>query len=269
VLRRPDGRRPFGDAIPYYNDLDGTYHLFYLSPRLDADSSAERLDGVTWEHVSSPDLRNWSAHPSAILPGPPGSVDEAGALTGCVIRAGDVWHVFYVGASAGEYPQTICHATSVDLEVFTKDSRNPILIPDDDHFERGDWRDPFVFWNEEATSYWMLISARSTVGPAARRGVIALAISSDLDSWEISPEPFLSPMMTLVPECADLTRMGDQWVLSFSSYTGSPGLHYYTAPHTSGPWSPAPSFTDGAGWYAAKSLSDPDGRLLSFGWIPG
>jgi beta-fructofuranosidase len=268
MLRRPDPTRPVGDPIPYYDERTHTYHLFYLSPLRDADSLDERLAGVRWDHVSSTDLRSWVRHPPAIVPGPAGSYDHGGALTGSIIRHNETFHLFYVGHEPGSsLPQTICHATSADLIHFDKDARNPVLVPEQRHFEASDWRDPFVLWNSERREFWMLVSARMRSGPAARSGCVALATSPDLAHWDVRAEPLVAPQSTLVPECAELLHLGGEWILGYSAYTGRPGLHYLSAPTIAGPWRAAPSLIEGATWYAGRSLIDGDGRALSFAWL--
>ncbi len=81
------------------------------------------------------------------------------------------------------------HATSPNLVQWTKDSAKPVLLAPPDLYEAGDWRDPFVFWNEEAEENSMLLAARLRGGPSRRRGCVALASSTDLVDWTVR-EPF-------------------------------------------------------------------------------
>ena len=59
----------------------------------------------------------------------------------------------------------------------TRSARRPATSP-------ADWRDPFVFRDEEAGLWRMLVAARHVDGPERRRGVIAQCVSRDLVSWE-------------------------------------------------------------------------------------
>ncbi|MBZ0288496.1 MAG: hypothetical protein K8I30_12840, partial [Anaerolineae bacterium] len=73
-------------------------------------------------------------------------------ITGCSI-------FFYTGhnphfRAAGKPEQAVMHATSPDLVTWTKDPANPILFSDFERYEPHDWRDPFVFWNDEAREWW-------------------------------------------------------------------------------------------------------------------
>ena len=55
------------------------------------------------------------------------------------------------------------------------------------------WRDAFVFRNEEAGEFWMLITARkASSGPVQKRGCVALAVSKDLKQWTLR-EPLWAP----------------------------------------------------------------------------
>ena len=92
---------------------------------------------------------------------------------------------FYTGYHIdSEFPQTICHAVSDDCVTFEKDLNNPIIVPDIRYYENIDWRDPYIFYNEEEMEYWMLIAARKNSGPSNRRGVVVLYKSKDLQEFE-------------------------------------------------------------------------------------
>ncbi|MDH7571218.1 MAG: beta-fructofuranosidase, partial [Armatimonadota bacterium] len=118
----------------------------------------------------------------------------------------------------GRPVQAIMHATSPDLIHWTKDPTNPILYADPARYEPDDWRDPFVFWNEEAGEFWMLLAARLRRGPSHRRGCIALAASPDLMHWTIR-DPFWAPGLYYTHECPDLFRLGEWWYLVYSTFS--------------------------------------------------
>jgi beta-fructofuranosidase len=257
---------PVGDVIPFYDD--GTFHLFCLTPPPGALLFPERLR-TAWRHLRSTDLVRWEELPEALVPGGDGDPDRDGVWTGSVLRATDELHVFYTGHTlAGDIPQSICHATSADGVVWYKDSGNPLLVADRDRFEGKDWRDPFVFWNEGEGRYWMLLSSRSVSHPAVSRGVVALCTSDDLASWSHA-EVLYEAFLTHCPECPEIFRLGEKWVMAYSRFTDRRGTVYRFADDPRGPWH---SFDaerpDGPNWYAAKSLTDDRGRRIAFGWIP-
>ena len=82
----------------------------------------------------------------------------------------------------------------------------------------------------------MLISARLKDGPLFRRGCVAVAVSEDLENWEVCA-PFATPMLTHCPECPELFRLGDWWYLLRSRYDGQAQTFYRVAPTPRGPWS--------------------------------
>ena len=255
-----------GDVIPYFSD--GAFHAFYLKAPMSPFRYRAEGTRTPWAHVVSKDLVHWEEWQTAIEPGGPSDPDYHGCWTGSVIEAEGLYHLFYTGGALPGEPQTICHATSADLRSWTKDLRNPIMRADPRWYESADWRDPFVFWNDEAGEYWMLVAARANTGPVNRRGCVGLAVSSDLDSWHIK-EPFWSPNLYSIPlECPDLFRLGDEWALVFSQSTDGSSTHYRLARSLAGPWlaSQVDSF-DGAAYYAAKTASDGL-RRFSFGWTP-
>ena len=112
----------------------------------------------------------------------------------------------------------ICHARSSDLVHWDKDPASPILTADPRWYDPTiGFGDSFVFWNEGAGEYWMLLTSFLTSGPKHQRGCLALATSPDLARWEPHP-PFWAPGRELL-EVARLFRLGHRWVLTFNQRT--------------------------------------------------
>lgn len=253
-----------GDPVPFHHQ--GAYHLFYLR-RLPGESGPE---GCPWGHAVSRDLRQWEELPDAFGPGEPGAPDCGGCWTGSVVERNGVFHAFYTGHAPGHpaRPQSICRAVSRDLVHWEKSPGNPELLPDARWYEASDWRDPFIFWHPGERRYWMLITARMRRPFAApRRGCIAVAVSSDLESWQVRG-PLWSPYSVHAPECPDLWRDGDVWRLLFSNGT----TRVRSAASLEGPWLPSPhEDVDGRWLYAARCfhVPAPNGhRRVLVGWIP-
>jgi beta-fructofuranosidase len=266
IFTRYTDRAPIGDVIPFYDD--GAYHLFCLTPPDGSLYFPERLR-TTWRHLRSDDLVHWDELPEALVPGGDGDPDRDGAWTGSVIRAGGLLHIFYTGHTLlGDLPQSVCHATSTDGISWSKDPLNPVSVPDLGRFEGKDWRDPFVFWHESEQRYWMLLSTRSGGHPAVSRGVVALQTSADLSSWTEAEELY-GTFLTHCPECPEIFRLGDRWILGYSRFTDRRGTVYRVADNPRGPWHHfSTEGPDGTNWYAAKSLTDEAGRRIAFGWVP-
>jgi beta-fructofuranosidase len=252
-----------GDVIPFY--WQGTYHAFYLKAPLPPKRDSSFY--TSYAHVVSQDLVHWEEWPTVIVQGPEGSYDNVSCWTGSVIERNGQFYLFYTGFPGREKPQTVCLATSQDLRTWEKSDSNPILPADPRWYEQIDWRDPFPFWNEETGEYWMLLAARQLTGPNNRRGVVALAVSKDLGSWEVR-EPFWAPNLYYTHECPDLFRWNKQWVLVYSTFSERQVTHYRLSDSLAGPWlAPANDTFDGRGFYAAKTASDGKRRFV-FGWLP-
>jgi beta-fructofuranosidase len=134
-------------------------------------------------------------------------------------------------------------------------------------YEPDDWRDPFIFWNDESSEYGMLLAARKPDGPNRHRGCVALATSPDLEMWTVR-EPFWLPYLYFTHECPDLFQMGGWWYLVYSTFSERCVTHYRMSRSLAGPWiAPSNDTFDGRAFYAAKTASDGERRFI-FGWLP-
>lgn len=179
---------------------------------------------------------HWEELPTALYPGEGDEPDASGVWTGSVIYGEGKYHAFYTGyCLTAEYQQTICHATSEDGITWTKDAANPVITPMIELYEKLDWRDPYVFYNEEDKCYWILISARRLDMPVTRRGCIVLYRSKDLVNWEYYG-PLYSAGNTNCPECSEMYKIGDTWYLSYSRFSEFVNTIYRTSKSPFGPW---------------------------------
>jgi len=255
------------DAIPFF--WQGEYHLFYLKDYRDPEQHGP---GTPWEHIGTRDFVHYAEYAQALARGRRDEQDPW-VFTGCVVERQGVFHIFYTGHNPyfteQRRPQeAIMHATSADLIQWTKDPANPVLFAPADRYESNDWRDPFVFWNDEAQEYWMLLAARLRGGPSRRRGCVALATSPDMVHWSVR-EPFWAPHQYYTHECPDLFRMGDWWYLVYSTFSERTVTHYRMSRALSGPWQtpPGDDVFDTRAFYAAKTVSDGNRRFVC-GWNP-
>lgn len=263
ILYRPaDGVA--ADFIPFY--WDGAYHLFYLKDYRDVPGHG---DGTPWFHLVTSDFVRFADWGEALPRGAEGAQDRW-VFTGSVIEAHGTFHIFYTGhnfhfVGTVQPQEAVMHATSSDLCTWTKDEAFRFLAPTG--YEANDWRDPFVFWNEEAGAYWMLLAARNMAGPSRNRGCVALSASADLCHWEVR-EPFWAPDEYFTHECPDLFRIGDWWYLVYSTFSERCVTHYRMSRSLAGPWlAPANDTFDGRAYYAAKTAGDGQRRFV-FGWLP-
>ena len=158
-------------------------------------------------------------------------------------------------------------ARSTNLRQWTKDADFALYAPVEEGYEPHDWRDPYVFWNKESQSYWMLLAARKAAGPSRHKGCLALAESLDLDVWEVR-EPFWSPDLYYTHECPDVFRWGEWWYLIYSTFSERCVTHCRMSRALAGPWiAPQNDTFAGRAFYAAKTVSDGERRFVC-GWLP-
>ncbi|HAK05502.1 MAG TPA: hypothetical protein DCM23_02220 [Firmicutes bacterium] len=253
------------DIIPFFDKE--SFHLFYLHDFRDVANHGE---GTPWYHLETRNFVDYKALGEAL---PRGMVNDQDlyVFTGCVIKTDQKYHIFYTGHNPhfrkdGKPEQAVMHAISDDLSNWTKLPEDTFFSPLEG-YEPNDWRDPFVFFNEEKKEYWMLLAARKKNGGSVRRGCTALCTSTDLKKWMVA-EPLWEPHYHYTHECPDLFKIGKWWYLIYSEFSDKRMTRYRMARNLSGPWyAPKDDQFDGRSYYAAKSASDGGIRAL-FGWVP-
>ena len=250
----------FGDPIPFF--WDGVYHMFYLKAPLEPKRHGASF--TSYAHVSTRDFLSWVEHPTVIEP-TPGGPDSESCWTGSIIEKGGIFYLFYTGFAGwtAPNPQTICVATSRDLDHWEKHPGNPILLPDTRKYQLAHWRDPFVFWSEDEGCYLMSITTMLHDANYFKAGTLVMARSRDLETWEIG-DIFYSPGNHGYPECSDIFRMGDHWYLVASILDKT---CYRIGETPLGPWRAGRTDSfDGVLNYAAKTLGEGMERYF-LGWI--
>ncbi|MFB8146578.1 glycosyl hydrolase family 32 [Microbacterium sp. NPDC056003] len=235
---------------------DHTYHLFFLmAPKSLGDPDLRHVNARVG-HAVSRDLSAWDVVGEALGPGAPGAWDDQSTWTGSVIETAEGWQMYYTGVRRSENGliQRIGRATSTDLYTWTKDD-SFVLEVDPRWYEQLDldvwfdltWRDPWVYYDADLNEYRMLITARAREGAADARGVIGLARSADLHTWEVLP-PLAAPAEFGHMEVPQLERIGERWYLFFSAYEWAHsadrvrrglavcGTHYLVSDSSAGPF---------------------------------
>lgn len=253
-----------GDLIPF--EKDGEFWLFYLH-----EVRTDPKPGTSWNLVTTKDLTRFEDQGVSLHHGGEAEADF-NAYTGSIVcdQNGN-HHLFYTGQNPrhlgpdGAPLQLVMHATSTDgMQTWVKHPELTFGAPAG--YESGDWRDPFVFRDEEAGQWRMLLAARHSDGPDRRRGVIAQCISTDLLVWEHT-EPFWDPRRYITHECPDVFAWGEWWYLVYSEFSESFTTRYRMAKSPNGPWTaPEHDSIDGRAFYASKT-AERDGRRFFFGWI--
>jgi len=236
------------DTIPFF--WKGEYHVFYL---------LGGLGRVTWEHIVSKDLVHWKELPTALRPDPdrPNGPDGENMFTGSVTQREGTFHIFYTGWNPRnpEGREFIMHATSPDLIRWDKHPQDA-LRPDGVYYRNNkdcDWRDAYVFWNEEERQHWMVMCSNTAKGG----GGVGLLVSKDLEQWKHEPPLAKADQQ----ECPDLFKIGDTWYLIGAD-------HYSFAKDPRGPYlkPPVSSVIDRPNIYAAKRMFDGK-RHVWTGWV--
>ncbi len=237
----------FADPIPFFGQ--GAYHVFYLQGE---------VGWCPWQHVRSRDLLTWEELPTALRSdGAADGPDGGHMFTGSVMEHGGTYYAWYTGHNPGHQAglEVVRLATSRDLVHWTKQPAVTVA-PDGVIYAASphnrDWRDPYVFYNDEEQCFWMVVFANDA---KTRQGVQGLLTSPDLKTW--TPQPPLQGAGG--QECPDVFRIGDTWYLIG-------GDHYLYASHPRGPWQrPAQHVIDRPGVYAGKRQFDGR-RHIWTGW---
>ena len=193
------------------------YHVFYLTnPTGNHD--------VCWEHCVSEDLTTWRELPTALSPDPkdPNGPEGCSMFTGCVVERDSIFHAWYTSWNPGnpDGREFLSHATSDDLIGWQKHPEH-MIAPDGEHYaghQDRDFRDPQIFWNEEAGEYWMHLLGNV---PGEGGWVFGLLTSRNLVDWQQQ-----APLEGIPgDECPDYFSIGDtHYIHSCGKYCYSSSL---------------------------------------------
>ncbi|SPZ85062.1 Sucrose-6-phosphate hydrolase [Sphingobacterium multivorum] len=131
--------------------------------------------------------------------------------TGSFIKKGTVYYCFYTGHNSVFTPaEKIMLATSTDLMNWTK--QPAMALQAAVGYDRNNFRDPHVYWDEGRNAYVMLVTTRKD-----GKGILARYQSTDLSSWSMI-EPLVATTGTVekygietdaeLLECPDLFKNG-------------------------------------------------------------
>ena len=201
----------------------------------------------------------------AVKCGPNLDAPDSAIGTGCVVKdQNGLYHCFYTGHNdtapqKGMDKECMMHAVSEDGKTFRKIPEDTFYAPE--QYSSDDFRDPFVFWNEEAGCYWMLIATRDD----KLGGIVARYRSDDLSQWTLM-DPLFAPRRQHMLECPDLFKMGDKYYLF---YSWDCVTYYAVSDSINGPFVQAKDpvlASTGFSFYAAKT-AEVNGTRYLCGWI--
>ena len=246
---------------------DGVWHLCYQY-----NPYGSQWENLSWGHSTSTDLINWKAEPTALEP------DALGMMfSGCCVvdknnTAGfgkDAIIALYTTAGARQ-TQSLAYSTDGG-KTFTKYADNPIITSN-----VPDFRDPHVFWNEEAGFWNMILAAGQQM---------SIYSSKDLKEWKHESD-FGAEYGNHggVWECPDLMKMNvkgtnkDKWMLICNINPGGPfggsATQYFIGQFDGHKFTceDEPSETKwmdyGKDHYATVTFDNaPDGRRCAIAWM--
>ena len=246
---------------------DGVWHLCYQF-----NPYGSQWENLSWGHSTSTDLINWKAEPTALEP------DALGMMfSGCCVvdknnTAGfgkDAIVALYTTAGARQ-TQSLAYSTDGG-KTFTKYADNPIITSN-----VPDFRDPHVFWNEEAGFWNMILAAGQQM---------SIYSSKDLKEWKHESD-FGAEYGNHggVWECPDLMKMNvkgtnkDKWMLICNINPGGPfggsAAQYFIGQFDGHKFTceDDPSETKwmdyGKDHYATVTFDNaPDGRRCAIAWM--
>lgn len=253
-----------GDIIPFAKN--GYAYLYFLYE----DRKVPKT-GMPWHLVRTRDYVNYEYMGEA-LPSGGKYKSDFNCYTGSIVTDQEgLIHLFYTGNnpqildSRGKSLQLVMHATSDD-NMLTWQKQEDTTFGAFPNYEPSDWRDPYVFYDEDKCIWRMLVVARKKTGPERRRGVTAQCISKDLVHWQ-EVEPFWNPNKFIAMECPEVFHWGDWWYFVYSEFSDGFTTQYRMSKKLNGPWiSPKYNSIDGRAFYASKSLFLNNRRYFT-GWI--
>ncbi len=255
---------PFDPNAAFY--WNGRYHLHYI---------VWERGGLSYAHVSSPDMVHWRRHPLTLTHRRMGRWLASG--TGIVNKAG-VPTIIYHGCDPaicrheeGVGQNCLGYARDADLEEWEPGARpvEPGLAPGQDPGPIARW-DPDLWL--EGDTYYALFGVHPGAERHGKRPT--LMRSSDLETWEYVGEFFGAEMADVARDedlsCPNFFALGNQHMLLCLSHNR--GCRYYL-----GTWQDekfTPTFHGRMNWrgaevFAAESLLTPDGRRVMWAWCIG
>ena len=204
---------------------DGSqYHAFFLRASRALLDPHRRHRRASIGHAVSPDLREWTVWPDALVHSDGPAWDDLATWTGSVVRGPDRWHLFYTGLAHAEDGRVQRIGQAVSSDLVTWETSNDGVVEADPRWyetladagaEDVAWRDPWVLPDPAGDGWHMLITARVPDGDPRQRGVIGHARSPDLLSWSVEP-PLSRPAGFRCLEVPQVAVVDGQPLLLFS-----------------------------------------------------
>ena len=164
-------------------EKDGCMHVFYNRGFIGFEWDTRYVDTIG--HAVSRDLVNWEIKPPC-LTAKRGGPDDYQVWSPGVVERNGVYYMYYTGVNI-HVAQTICLATSRDLNHWEKYENNPVVLPGTwgewhaDHW--SDCRDSMVFVDDDGTAYMYYCTSRKRA-EGGMEPALGIASSRDMFHWQ-------------------------------------------------------------------------------------
>ena len=230
---KDDFNRPEYHILPAANWTNETHGLIYYKGRYhifnQKNGTNVYLGRINWGHYSSPDLVQWTEHRPVLTPEK--GYDQFGIWSGhAVIDENGEPVIMYTGGDGNEFGMCLAFPKDDHLIEWDKYGRNPVVQGPPDNFERIDFRDPYL-WKENDT--WYMIIGFGLVEKGVEKGTVLLYKSKDMKNWE-----FLHPLYKGNPSVDDtgmfwempvFWKLNDKYILLINPtpHDGKPAVAVY------------------------------------------
>lgn len=254
-----------GDIMPYA--MNGEFYIYH---QRDTRNPGPFGEPFGWSLAKTKDFIAYEDFGESLKRGNDDDNDQF-IYAGSVFGTDKMFHAFYTGYNReflkeGKTSQILLHAVSMDGVTWEK-SKEALKLPPQEGYDRRNWRDPFVLWDEKAKEYILILGARKGEDKRKQTGRIVKFTSKNLEDWDFKGD-FWSPGIYTMFEMPELFRIGQWWYLVYSEYSDKNKIHYRMSSSLDGPWlSPVDDAFDGRAYYAGRTAFDGKRRVL-FGWVP-
>lgn len=254
-----------GDIMPYAED--GKFFIYHQRDTRDPVPFGQPFG---WALVKTEDFVDYEDFGESLKRGSDSDPDQF-IYAGSVFRSEGMFHAFYTGYNReflkeGKTSQVLLHAVSKDGITWEK-SKGTLKLPPQKGYDRRNWRDPFVLWDEDKGEYMLILGARKGEDKKKQTGCLVKFTSGNLSDWTFKGD-FWAPNLYTMFEMPELFRIGEWWYLVYSEYSNKNKILYRMSKSLDGPWmAPKDDAFDGRAYYAGRTAFDGKRRVL-FGWVP-
>lgn len=211
IFYQPNGLW-FGDCMPFFKD--GVYYLFH---QRDTRKPKPLTDPFGWSLVTTKDFVTFEDYGEVIPHGGKDDIDQF-IYAGSIIQGVHEQLALYTGHNrqaklAGKTSEVLMVASSDDLVHWKKSGEAAKLVPQAG-YDKNDWRDPFVIYDQERGKYVLVLGARKPASKKKPTGRLVYFESSDLQDWEFMGDYWANDEFNMI-EMPDIFEMNVRGIYYF------------------------------------------------------